>query len=302
MRHLHARALQPLHDRLRQREQDLRGLGTVDLCGQPHRGIEPAEQSLAYAIARVVHRHHAGRAAAFRQDRFKPLVQPFAGLRRYGKNPASGIIRHQLPRELGQMRGGQQVGLVDDQHLRLLELLAVDVAHVLAEIPRAPAAAERLIRAPSVQQHRQRGQPQRQRIDARQRQQHRRHQVGAAPHRLRQKYVGPLCRRELLHRRHQLIQPAAKAAARDLRHRPRLLTGQRTVHQPRALVIRDEPAAQAPCPQPPHQPRDHRRLPRPQETAHQNKPRHRGGTIFVLHEIVLATGGGGTAQARKVSN
>ena len=138
------------------------------------------------------------------------------------------------------MLGGDEVALVDDDDLRFLDLLAVDVA----DIRRKAAAggtgnAEDPQRPEGIDDDTHRRDREAIAIDPRQWQADRGDQIGAAPHRLGEENVGGGVLRESIGGLDERIEPAAEAAAGDLLDGEGVGADEGRVDEPTGLIIGD---------------------------------------------------------------
>ena len=241
----------------------------------PHLGIEPTEQRLAKGVAVVIDLGDRRRLRVLGEQPLEPHAKTNAVAGRAFEDGSLRVDRREGRPERIQPRGIDEITLVDDDDLRLFQLLAVDVAHVFGELrggePQHPFGPQRI----DDDAHRRHGKPVA--VDLLERQRHRGHEVGAAPDRLGDQHI----RRGLPHQRFgrldQRREPAAEAAAHDLLDRHVVGRGEGRVDKPSALIVRDEAHAKASADEPFGQSQDRRRLAGPEKSADHHVSGFRSG-------------------------
>ncbi len=148
------------------------------------------------------------------------------------------------------------------------------------KIPFVPPPSQSGQRPPRVQHHRKRRQDEWHLIDPFQGQHHSRHQIGAAPHRLRYDHIRSRLSVEPPNCSNQLVETTAKAASGNLLH-ARFSTRRQAnserksrrigVHQTLSLVIRHQSCLDVILLQPTRQMTDQCRLPRPQKSSDEHE-------------------------------
>ena len=241
----------------------------------PHLGIEPAEQRLAKGVAVVIDLGDRRRLRCFGQQTLEPHAKTNAVAGRAFEDGSLRVDRREGRPERIQPRGIDEITLVDDDDLRLFQLLAVDVAHVFREFrggePQHPFGPQRI----DDHAHRRHGESVA--VDLLERQRHRSHEVGATAHRLGDQHIGRGLPHQRLGRLDQRREPAAEAAAHDLLDRHAVGRGEGRVDEPSALIVRDQSHAKAATDEPFGQPQDRRRLSRTEKAANHHVAGFRSG-------------------------
>ena len=173
------------------------------------------------------------------------------------------------------MFAGEQVGLVDDDQVRLLQLLAVNVENLLRKLS-ALGQTEDALRAHRIDQHAERRDGEVVAVNAAQRIRHSGHEVRATAHRLRDEHVGPGRGGKFVRGIDERIKPAAEAAAGNLLHGKALRFEHGGIDEMAALVVGDQPDAQALIVQMPRELRHGGRLARAKEAADHDVAGRRG--------------------------
>lgn len=155
--------------------------------------------------------------------------EELCGRKRLGQRLAQGLPL--LRRE--------QVALVDDDAVGFLQLLAIDVEHLVGKPP-AAFQTEDTRRAHRVHEHAERRDGVVAPVDPPQRIRDGGDEVGATAHRLRQEHLRPGGGGKLAGGLNERVEPAAEAATGNLFHRELPRGKQRRVHQAAPLVVADE--------------------------------------------------------------
>ena len=149
---LAAGGVDPLAQILDQAHQEavaVEGLIARDAVG----GVQPAQLRLALGVDAVVELHGFALDGVLRQNAVKPGVESVAGLGGDPKDLGLRVGRLEGDDEAGAALVIQRVALVDDDDLGFLELLLVDVDHLLGEGASGVCEAQNAFGAGRVDEH-----------------------------------------------------------------------------------------------------------------------------------------------------
>ena len=96
-------------------------------------GVQPAEQGFAICIHFIIHVHHGARDLRGLGEFLEPLLQSFFGAGGDGHDFRQRKIFRERRFQFRQFFRGEQIAFVDHDDVRFLQLLAVDVFHLLGE-------------------------------------------------------------------------------------------------------------------------------------------------------------------------
>ncbi len=214
--------------------------GTVEVHGR----VQPAEERFAFGVKFVIDFHRpAGLLLGFGntgKPRIEAAIFAHGNIEDFGFREFGGQPRDQALEPVRR----QEIIFRDDDEVGLLELFSEDIEHLVGKLFFA-CQAEDLFGADRIDEHAERRDGELLAIHASQRIRDRRDKIGAAPDRLGDEGVRQCCLRELGRGIDERIEAAAKTAAWNFLGREAFRPQHRGVHEIAALVVRDEPDAQA---------------------------------------------------------